>query len=286
MPRKKQQDPLDDLHGIFALLPWWVPLPVAALCYAFMRDMVPLIWHEKGLAAQLISPVSVMLAPYVAGTILLVGVSALLGKAKRRALLDHQTGLNTIRQMSWRDFELLIGEAYRRQGYTIEERGGSGGDGGVDLVLRRHGQMTLVQCKRWRTRQVGVAVIRELYGVMASEGAAGGIIVACGYFTPDALAFAQGKPLQLVGGNELLELIRRGQVQASVTAKVIPSEAPHPASPMPGQVVKPISEASGPPFCPMCRQPLLLRRARQGPNAGNEFWGCSDYPRCRGARQI
>ena len=286
MPRKKQETTLDVLDDIFSMLPWWVPLPVAGLCYVVLRFLVPLIWHEKGMAAQLISPVSVMLAPYVAGMILLVGVNAWFGKARRRALLDHQTGLNTIRQMSWQDFELLIGEAYRRQGYAIEERGGSGGDGGVDLVLRRQGLTTLVQCKRWRTRQVGVAVVRELYGVMASEGAAGGIIVTCGYFTPDALAFAQGKMLQLVGGNELLELVRRGQVQAAVTAKVMPSDAPPPASVMPGQVVRPVSTASDPPFCPLCRKPMRKRKARQGPNAGNDFWGCPDFPRCRGTRQI
>ena len=36
------------------------------------------------------------------------------------------------------------------------------------------------------------------------------------------------------------------------------------------------------PKCPKCDQPMVLRTARRGANAGNQFWGCSKYPRCRG----
>ena len=36
------------------------------------------------------------------------------------------------------------------------------------------------------------------------------------------------------------------------------------------------------PNCPKCDRPMVRRTARQGANAGREFWGCSEYPRCRG----
>lgn len=36
------------------------------------------------------------------------------------------------------------------------------------------------------------------------------------------------------------------------------------------------------PTCPKCGSPMVLRRARSGANAGGRFWGCTDYPRCRG----
>ena len=36
--------------------------------------------------------------------------------------------------MSWREFEMLVGEAFRVQGYSVVETGGSA-DGGVDVVL-------------------------------------------------------------------------------------------------------------------------------------------------------
>ena len=68
----------------------------------------------------------------------------------------------------------------------MTERGGAGPDGGVDLTLARGDERFLVQCKQWRVQQVGVAVVRELYGVMAAEHAADGYVVTSGSFTRDA----------------------------------------------------------------------------------------------------
>jgi restriction system protein len=42
----------------------------------------------------------------------------------------------------------------------------------------------------------------------------------------------------------------------------------------------------GRPACPTCGSPMVLRRARRGQNAGNDFWGCSNYPSCRGIRNV
>jgi restriction system protein len=38
------------------------------------------------------------------------------------------------------------------------------------------------------------------------------------------------------------------------------------------------------PACPLCAKPMRLRTARQGPQAGSQFWGCSGYPECKGTR--
>ncbi len=51
----------------------------------------------------------------------------------RRRLLDTQSGLDSIAAMGWRDFERLVGEAFRRQGYIVEETGLGGEDGDIDL---------------------------------------------------------------------------------------------------------------------------------------------------------
>lgn len=40
------------------------------------------------------------------------------------------------------------------------------------------------------------------------------------------------------------------------------------------------------PSCPKCGRPMVLRTARRGVNAGKEFWGCSEFPRCRGTVQL
>jgi restriction system protein len=49
--------------------------------------------------------------------------------------------------MTWRDFELLVGEAFRLQGYRVVEMGGASADGGVDLVLSKGNEKFFVQCK-------------------------------------------------------------------------------------------------------------------------------------------
>ena len=36
------------------------------------------------------------------------------------------------------------------------------------------------------------------------------------------------------------------------------------------------------PSCPECSSDMVLRTARRGSNAGNQFWGCSSFPRCKG----
>jgi ssDNA-binding Zn-finger/Zn-ribbon topoisomerase 1 len=41
---------------------------------------------------------------------------------------------------------------------------------------------------------------------------------------------------------------------------------------------------AGPPLCPRCGRPMVVRVASRGAHEGERFWGCPDYPRCRGVR--
>jgi restriction system protein len=88
--------------------------------------------------------------------------------------MTQSKGADALNGMSWREFELLVGEAFRLQGYKVTEQGGAGPDGGVDIVLRKGSDTFLVQCKQCKAFKVSVGVVRELYGVMAAQGAAGG----------------------------------------------------------------------------------------------------------------
>ncbi len=40
------------------------------------------------------------------------------------------------------------------------------------------------------------------------------------------------------------------------------------------------------PNCPQCGKPMALRTARQGKNAGQQFWGCTGYPECKGTAEL
>ena len=123
---------------------------------------------------------------------------------------------------------MLVGEGFRLQGYQVVETGGGGADGGADLVLskpsKNGGEKFLVQCKQWRAYKVGVDVVRELYGVMAAKGAAGGFVVTSGRFTDEAVSFASGRNVTLVDGPKLHGLLQ----QAKAAADRSPARAPFP----------------------------------------------------------
>jgi restriction system protein len=179
-------------------------------------------------------------------------------------MLDAQTDIESIRAMPWRSFETLVAEAYRRQGYSVVENGGGGADGGVDLLARKDGTY-LIQCKHWKTYRVGVREVRELFGILVSERAKGGILVTTGTFTPDALAFAKGKPIELVDGSRLAEMVR----------------SVHSAATQPADITVGLE-----PSCPQCQGPMVRRTAQRGANTGKAFWGCAAYPRCKGTADI
>lgn len=103
------------------------------------------------------------------------------------------------------EFERLVAEHYRREGWTVEHVGaaasGRDSDGGIDLKLRRGYEYTVVQCKRWTAYQVPHNDVHQLVGVMIGEGATGAVFVTSGEFTRAALEAARKHPtLQLVDG--------------------------------------------------------------------------------------
>ena len=50
--------------------------------------------------------------------------------------MDQQTSLESLRKTSWKDFEFLVSEAFRRQGYQVDYSLNSGADGGVDPAMQ------------------------------------------------------------------------------------------------------------------------------------------------------
>lgn len=136
------------------------------------------------------------------------------GKARReRESLLRQTqqaahNTRTLDQLEWREFEFLVGQVFREQGYKVSEGRGVQ-DGGVDITLVRGDQRILVQCKHWKTTTVGVAVVRELAGVVQLNKASGGVVVCSGRFTKDAFDEAQKLGIRLIAGSDLLQHIEK-----------------------------------------------------------------------------
>jgi len=117
--------------------------------------------------------------------------------------------------MPWEDFEHLVAQVFEwefaKEGVEVRVTRASR-DRGVDAVLfdpdpLRGGKFVL-QAKRY-TKPVDVAAVRDLYGTVLNEGANRGILITTSSYGPDAYEFAKNKPLSLVDGPNLLELLRR-----------------------------------------------------------------------------
>lgn len=284
MPKKKDHAFIEILWQFFLAAPWWIG-PIVAFCtYVMVRYVIP--WFlstpisdggDPGVqvmhttASKITGGASAVIAPFATGFVLFLWIVSLFGKLHRWSLLTEIRKTDDIRSLSWRDFELLVGEYYRRRGYLVTELGGPSPDGGVDLLLRKDTRMTLVQCKHWKAFKVGVKPVRELLGLMTSEKAHTGILVTSGAFTKEAKEFANKNRIEIIDGDSLFLMIRS-------VKDTLPSAVQNPT--------RTVSAESVTPKCPRCRGPMVVRTARSGQNAGSRFYGCQRYPTCKGTRDI
>jgi len=276
---------------LVAMLPWWAGIGLSVVSYLLLHGvasqsvvaatqpgqmgtmLTQTLWRTCASVGQYVLPILCL-----AGA----GMSAWRRQERKQLVVDvaQSKASDSLDGMSWREFEMLVGEGFRLQGYQVVETGGGGPDGGIDLVLTRPSkngsEKFLVQCKQWRAFKVGVDVIRELYGVMAAKGATGGFVVTSGRFTEDAVSFASGRNVTLVDGPKLHGLLR--QAKAGVERS--------PARPAAASSVQPSVTPTQASSCPLCLKPMARRTAKRGANAGGEFWGCTGYPACRGTRPI
>ncbi|WP_199828071.1 restriction endonuclease [Streptomyces sp. XY332] len=131
-------------------------------------------------------------------------------------------------------FENLVAELFRAMGMEAVTTQRSG-DGGVDVEALDpapiRGGRIVVQVKRYRNT-VPPTAVRDLYGTVQDKGANKGVLVTTASFGPGSYTFANGKPLELVPGPDLVELLHqyglRGRLGGGPAQR---ASEPEPASP-------------------------------------------------------
>ncbi|MEU6482421.1 restriction endonuclease [Streptomyces sp. NPDC046887] len=129
------------------------------------------------------------------------------------------------------EFEHLVAELFRARGLQAVTTRRSN-DGGVDVEALDpdplSGGSILVQVKRYRNT-VPPSAVRDLYGTVQGAGANKGVLVTTSGFGPGSYAFAEGKPLTLLSGAELVDLLHRhglrGRLGTDTPEPVRPPEA-------------------------------------------------------------
>lgn len=121
------------------------------------------------------------------------------------------------------EFESLITNLFEKMGLETRQTQASR-DGGVDCVAYDArpilGGKVVIQAKRYKNT-VGVTAVRDLYGTMQNEGASKGILVTTSGYGRSSFEFADGKPLELLSGTNLLYLLAE---HAGIEARIQPPD--------------------------------------------------------------
>ena len=129
-----------------------------------------------------------------------------------KSLLKRNRTLKKLKRLSWDDFELLCMELFSKNGWKVLGNEKKGADGGVDIWMQKKSIMkrktsAIVQCKRYDDALVTIKVLREMYGLMHEYDVDEAYIVTTSRFTKECYRFVEGKNIELIDGNKLVQMI-------------------------------------------------------------------------------
>lgn len=166
--------------------------------------------------------------------------------------------------IEWRRFEAVIETLFQQAGFETKSQS-HGADEGIDVWLYSRHQpgepVSIVQCKHWHGKRIGVDKIRELRGVMAAKNIKRGQFASTAAYTPDAVEFARDNGIKLHTAASLLGLIQQRTPEQQSALLAIAFEGDY-----------------WRPTCASCGVKMVERQKRNG---GAAFWGCTDYPKCK-----
>jgi restriction system protein len=115
---------------------------------------------------------------------------------------------------------------------------------------------------------MGVAIVRELLGVMTAAGVKEGVIATTSTFTPEAKLFALGKEIHLIEGEDLVRKMRDLAPERQRSLIEFATEGDY-----------------WTPTCPSCGigTRMVMRTSVKD---GSRFWGCEKFPACRSTMQV
>lgn len=246
-------------------VPWWAGLVAGVSAYGLLGWLLPLALSTPETRDDLTEAMQI---PAVLALAVCLTVSAAAAWRTRhlRQRFAARNGLSDLRRLRHRDLHARVAEAFVRRGYQLHPQRVRG----IDLVIVKDGRRYFVRTKQWKVFNVGPRTLVEMRERMDAEAAAGGFYVSAGVFTRDARIYAAEMNIELIGGTSLIGFL---ETDAEPTAPT-PYREPVFLS----------NTALTIPVCPFCGNPMVRRVEKHGKNAGEEFWGCGQYPHCRGTR--
>lgn len=179
----------------------------------------------------------------------------------------NEWSIDLLMSLEWKRYEEICKEilAIKENGLFNVSTTKMGADGGIDLKItdKKNNVIGLGQCKAYNS-QIGVAFIRELYGVMASEKVEAGYFFTTSKFSNDAIEFANKNKITLINGKDLINTIQSFKPEQQKKLFQIATNGDYTT-----------------PTCARCDVKMIKRNSERG-----EFWGCVNYPRCKSKLSI
>jgi len=230
--------------------------------------LVGFIYHYFGPSAAT-SPSPEVFAALTCGVVLLVATA----KQRPRVGVAQKTASETLtckqttelteklRLAAWDQLEGVVADIYGKLGCPVSRRTTTEGESNFSLIIERAGQKTAVMCKPWKDSEVTSPDIIEFSTEMRQAGISRGTFVTLRDCTAPAMKVAETLGVDIVDEEALLQLVAATgpEFRTRLLATL----------------------ADGRKFCPTCDHEMVLRTATTGLGAGEQFWGCSEYPQCR-----
>ena len=143
MARKRNQGAFEDMVEIISFFPWWIGVVLALISYFWLHHIAAAPLEISVQPGQVGTAITQSMTKglatagqYIVPLICALGaLASMLGRMKRKQLISNVTqssSIDALNGMTWHEFEMLVGEAFRRTGYSVVETGGGGADGGGD----------------------------------------------------------------------------------------------------------------------------------------------------------
>jgi restriction system protein len=215
------------------------------------------------------------------------------------------------RQMTPQRFEDSIAVLFRQLGYEVKQTPYSN-DRGKDAIAWKGGKKYLIECKHYGAdKLIGRRDLQIFVAAMKEENAEAGFYINLGRFAKTAAEYAEQNQIDLYDGERFPILVNAAFpvkeeistakamcLECGVVLTLAIAEAPTSSICDHGHtVINDITVArllsapfaplalSGPPtlsvvICKRCQSKMRVVNGRRG-----KFWGCSQYPKCKGAKR-
>lgn len=196
-----------NIIAFLAQIPWWAYVSISACFFFVLNYLVPYFQEQGALFNEAQISLGPTFAPVVALALLAPASFSLLKTSRKKKLHELREEIISIQDVSWPQFKEMVAEAYTRSGYMTLEKGPFTTDPDVDLFMRKSANLYLVQCRYWQNRKLGLREVKKLHALLREKHAMGAFLLTTGIFTKEARHYVLSRPIYLIDGIELVELL-------------------------------------------------------------------------------